>query len=99
MKECVTGECATAAGGGVCVPCLTYHGRLDETPGVALRHVGLEDARRAPGLVHAPEHVDLPPAHGGGCRMDRLRQRRHRFPLVGDGIVPEEGKQGKEEDV
>jgi len=66
----------------------TYHRRLDEAPGVAARHVGLEDAGRAPGLVHAAEHVDLPAAHRGGRRVHRLGQRGHRLPLVGDGVVP-----------
>lgn len=69
--------------------CLTYHGRFDETPGVALRYVGLEHTRRAPGLIHTSEHVDLPSAHGGCGRMDRLGERRNRLPLVGDGVVPE----------
>ena len=67
---------------------LTYHGWFDEAPGVALRYVGLKDARRAPGLVHASEHVHLPSAHRGGRGVDRLGKRWDRLPLVCDGIVP-----------
>lgn len=67
---------------------LTDHGRLDETPSVALRQVGLQDPRWAAGFVHTPEHVDLPAAHGGRRRVHRLGQRGHRLPLVGDGVVP-----------
>lgn len=78
---------------------LTDHGRLDEAPGVALRHVGLQDARRAAGFVHAPEDVDLPAAHRGRRRVHGLGQRRDRLPLVGDGVVPEQrgtNKQNRE---
>lgn len=69
-------------------PCLTYHGWFNEAPGVALRYVGLEDTRRAPGLVHTSEHVNLPSAHRGRRRMDRLRKRRNCLPLVGYSVVP-----------
>lgn len=71
---------------------LTDHGGFDEAPGVALRHVGLQDPRRAAGLVHSSEHVDLPPAHRGGRRVDRLGEGGDRLPLVGDGVVPGGGK-------
>lgn len=88
LREICTCECVTKT---LCVAtCLTYHGRFNETPGVALRHVGLEDARRPPGLVHTSEHVDLPSAHRGRGRVDRLGERRNRLPLVGDRVVPEQ---------
>lgn len=75
------------------VPPLTDHGGLDEAPGVGLRDVRLQHAGGASRLIYAPEHVDLPSAHGGGCRMHGLGQRGHGFPLISDGVVPEERKQ------
>lgn len=72
---------------------LTDHRRLDEAPGVGLRDIRLEHARGAPGLVHASEHVDLPPADRGCCRMHRFGERADGFPLVGYCVIPGEKKE------
>lgn len=69
---------------------LTYHGWLDEAPGVGLRHVRLEHASWAPGLVHPSKHVDLPPAHGGCRRMHRFGEWGNSLPLVGYRVIPGE---------
>lgn len=68
---------------------LTDHGGLYKAPGVGLRDVRLQNTSWASGLVHSTEYVDLPSAYGGSCRMNRLGQRRHRLPLICDGVVPE----------
>lgn len=72
---------------------LTDHGRLDEAPGVGLRDIRLEHAGGAAGLVHASEHVDLPPADRGCCRMHRFGERADGFPLVGYCVIPGEKKE------
>lgn len=66
---------------------LTYHGWLNEAPGVGLRHVWLEHTSGAPGLVHTSKHVDLPSAHRGCRRMHRFGEWGNRLPLVGYCVV------------